>query len=162
MSDRGAQSTLLAGVLERIVLTAGGDREDLHRALSRSVCVSGDMAHASHPNYPERHDPNHSIYLNHGPVLKVNQSLRYATDTTGTSAMVLACEQAEVPLQRFVNRNDMPCGSTIGPLTAAGVGVSTVDVGIPQLAMHSAREMCGSKDPALYVAALGAFFNPAE
>lgn len=161
MSDRGAQSTLLPAVLERIVLAAEGDREDLLRALSQSVCASGDMAHATHPNYPERHEPNHFIYVNQGPVLKVNQNLRYASDARSTSALVLACEQAGVPLQRFVNRSDLPCGSTIGPLTAAGIGVSTVDVGIPQLAMHSAREMCGSTDPALYVAALGAFLDPA-
>jgi aspartyl aminopeptidase len=161
VSDRGAASTLLPAVLERIVLAAGGDREDLLRALAGSICASGDMAHATHPNYPERHEPHHTIRINGGPVLKVNVNLRYATDATGTGAFVHACEQAGVPLQRFVNRADLPCGSTVGPMTAAGVGVTTVDVGAPQLAMHSARELSGAADPGMYVAALAAFLTPA-
>ncbi|MEQ4206109.1 M18 family aminopeptidase [Actinopolymorpha sp. B17G11] len=162
VSDRGAASTLLPAVLERIVLAAGGDREDLLRALAGSICASGDMAHATHPNYPERHEPQHPIRINAGPVLKVNVNLRYATDARGTGAFVHACEQAGVPLQRFVNRADLPCGSTVGPMTAAGVGVTTVDVGAPQLAMHSAREMCGAADPGMYVDALAAFLTPAN
>ncbi len=161
VSDRGAASTLLPSVLERIVMAAGGDREDLLRALAGSVCASGDMAHATHPNYAERHEPQHQIRVNGGPVLKINVNLRYATDARGTGAFVRACEQAEVPLQRFVNRADLPCGSTVGPITAAGVGVTTVDVGAPQLAMHSARELCGAADPGMYVAALTAFLAPA-
>jgi aspartyl aminopeptidase len=161
VSDRGAASTLLPTVLERIVLARGGDREDLLRALAGSVCASGDMAHATHPNYPERHEPHHPIAINAGPVLKINVNLRYATDAKGTGTFVHACEQAGVPLQRFVNRADLPCGSTVGPLTAAGVGVTTVDVGAPQLAMHSARELCGAADPGMYVAALAAFLTPA-
>lgn len=161
VSDRGAASTLLPTILERIVLTAGGDREDLLRALAGSVCASGDMAHATHPNYADRHEPQHQIHINGGPVLKVNVNLRYATDATGTAAFVGACDQAGVPLQRFVNRADLPCGSTVGPITAAGVGVTTVDVGAPQLAMHSARELCGAADPGMYVAALAAFLTPA-
>jgi aspartyl aminopeptidase len=161
VSERGAASTLLPSVLERIVLAAGGDREDLLRALAGSICASGDMAHATHPNYPERHEPHHQIRINGGPVLKVNVNLRYATDSRGTAAFASACEQAEVPLQRFVNRADLPCGSTVGPMTAAGVGVTTVDIGAPQLAMHSARELCGAADPGMYVSALAAFLAPA-
>ncbi|WP_020573547.1 M18 family aminopeptidase [Actinopolymorpha alba] len=161
VSERGAASTLLPHVLERIVLAAGGDREDLLRALAGSICASGDMAHATHPNYPERHEPHHQIRINGGPVLKINVNLRYATDARGAGAFAQACEQAGVPMQRFVNRADLPCGSTVGPITAAGVGVTTVDVGAPQLAMHSAREMCGAADPGMYVAALAAFLAPA-
>ena len=161
VSDRGAASTLLPTVLERVVLSAGGDREDLLRALAGSICASGDMAHATHPNYPERHEPQHQIRINAGPVLKINVNLRYATDARGTGAFVRACEEAGVPLQRFVNRADLPCGSTVGPMTAAGVGVTTVDVGAPQLAMHSARELCGAADPGMYVDALAAFLAPA-
>ena len=161
VSERGAASNLLPAVLERIVLAAGGDREDLLRALAGSICASGDMAHATHPNYAERHEPHHQIAVNGGPVLKINVNLRYATDARGTGAFVQACDQAEVPLQRFVNRADLPCGSTVGPITAAGVGVTTVDVGAPQLAMHSARELCGAADPGMYVAALAAFLAPA-
>ncbi|MFC9438372.1 M18 family aminopeptidase [Nocardia sp. NPDC057030] len=160
-SDRGAQSDLLPTVLERIVLSRGGDRSDYFAALAGSVCASGDMAHATHPNYAERHEPAHRIEVNGGPVLKVNQNLRYATDAAGAGAFALACAQAGVPLQRYVHRADLPCGSTIGPMTAAGTGMTTVDVGAAQLAMHSAREMMGAADVAAYAAALAAFLTPA-
>jgi len=161
VSDRGAASPLLETVLERIVLAAGGAREDLHRALAGSVVASGDMAHATHPNYVEKHEPQHQIAVNGGPVLKVHPNLRYATDAPGAAAFALACEQAGVPLQRYEHRADLPCGSTVGPITAGGLGVTTVDVGAPQLAMHSARELCGAQDPGMYVASLAAFLSPA-
>jgi aspartyl aminopeptidase len=160
-SDRGAASSLLPTVLERIVTGPGGARDDLFRALAGSVCASADMAHATHPNYADRHEPGHHIALNGGPVLKVNTNLRYATDGATTAAFALACEQAGVPLQRYAHRSDLPCGSTIGPITAAELGIATLDVGAPQLAMHSARELAGSADPAMYAAALGAFLAPA-
>lgn len=160
MSDRGAFSDLLASVIERIVLAAGGSREDFHRAIAASLHASGDMAHATHPNYVDRHEPLHRIAVNGGPVLKVNQNLRYATDAVGTRAFSLACEQAGVPMQRYVHRADLPCGSTIGPIAASGTGITTVDVGAPQLAMHSAREMMGAKDIEMYADALEAFFSP--
>ncbi|SNY89110.1 aspartyl aminopeptidase [Nocardia amikacinitolerans] len=161
-SDRGAQSDLLPAVLERIVLARGGGRAEYLAALAGSVCASGDMAHATHPNYPERHEPAHRIEINGGPVLKVNQNLRYATDATGAGAFALACDQAAVPLQRYVHRADLPCGSTIGPMTAARTGIPTVDVGAPQLAMHSARELMGANDVPAYAAALAAFLTPVE
>lgn len=160
-SDRGAQSDLLPAVLERIVLARGGGRSEYLAALAGSVCASGDMAHATHPNYPDRHEPAHRIEVNGGPVLKVNQNLRYATDAVGTGAFALACAQAGVPLQRYVHRADLPCGSTIGPMTAARTGMPTVDVGAPQLAMHSARELMGAADVRSYSAALAAFLTPA-
>lgn len=159
-SDRGASSDLLATVLERISLARGGDREDYFVTMARSVCASGDMAHATHPNYPERHEPMHHIEMNGGPVLKVNQNLRYATDATGAAEFALACDQAGVPLQRYVHRADLPCGSTIGPLTATRTGLSTVDVGAAQLAMHSSRELMGARDIAYYAAALREFLTP--
>ncbi|MFE2993709.1 M18 family aminopeptidase [Nocardia sp. NPDC059246] len=159
-SDRGAQSGLLPTVLERIVLARGGGRAEYLAALADSVCASGDMAHATHPNYPDRHEPSHRIEVNGGPVLKVNQNLRYATDATGAGAFALACAQANVPLQRYVHRADLPCGSTIGPMTAARTGMSTVDIGAAQLAMHSAREMMGAADVPAYAAALAAFLTP--
>ncbi|BDT84815.1 M18 family aminopeptidase [Nocardia cyriacigeorgica] len=159
-SDRGAQSDLLTTVLERIVLSRGGGRAEYLAALAGSICASGDMAHATHPNYPDRHEPAHRIEINGGPVLKVNQNLRYATDATGAGAFALACDQAGVPLQRYVHRADLPCGSTIGPMTAARTGMPTVDVGAPQLAMHSARELMGAADVAAYAAALAAFLTP--
>lgn len=159
-SDRGAQSDLLPSVLERIVLARGGGRAEYLAALAGSVCASGDMAHATHPNYPERHEPAHRIEVNGGPVLKVNQNLRYATDSVGAGAFALACAQADVPLQRYVHRADLPCGSTIGPMTAARTGMPTVDIGAPQLAMHSARELMGARDVPTYAAALAAFLTP--
>jgi len=160
-SERGAMSTLLPTVLERIVISARGGREELHRALAGTVVASGDMAHATHPNYPEKHEPQHQIAINGGPVLKTNVKLRYATDSVGAAAFITACDQAGVPMQHFVSRNDLPCGTTVGPMTAALTGATTVDFGAPMLSMHSAREMCGAKDPAMYAGALAAFLAPA-
>lgn len=159
-SDHGAQSNLLGTVLERIVLTAGGSREDFLRLLPASLLASADMAHATHPNYPERHEPGHQIAVNGGPVLKVHPNLRYATDGRTAAAFALACKQAGVSLQRYEHRADLPCGSTIGPMASARTGIPTVDVGAPQLAMHSARELMGAHDVAAYAAALQAFLAP--
>ena len=159
-SERGAQSDLLTTVLERIVLAAGGSRDEYHRAIAASMCASGDMAHATHPNYSDRHESLHHIALGGGPVLKINQNLRYASESRGAAAFALACEQAEVPLQRYVHRADLPCGSTIGPQSAARTGMITVDVGAPQLAMHSIREVMATADVDLYIRALTAFFSP--
>lgn len=160
-SERGAGSPLLSGALERIVTAAGGTREDYWRALAGSVVASADMAHGLHPNYPELAEPNHPVLVNGGPVLKVHTGLRYATDSAGAATVALACEQAGVPLQVFVSRSDVPCGSTIGPITAAELGVTTVDLGCAMLSMHSARELCGAADPAMYAATLAAFLAPA-
>ena len=159
-SDHGAQSELLLTVLERITLAAGGTREDFLRRLPSSMVASGDMAHATHPNYPDRHEPSHLIEVNAGPVLKVQPNLRYATDGRTAAAFQLACEQAGVPLQRYEHRADLPCGSTIGPMTSARTGIPTVDVGAAQLAMHSARELMGADDVASYSLALQAFLSP--
>ena len=118
-----------------------------------------DGAHATHPNYVDRHEPGHHISLNGGPVVKINANQRYATDAVGQALFADVCEQAGVPLQIYSHRNDIPCGSTIGPLTAANLGMATIDVGAPQLSMHSAREMGGAADPAMLTAAIGAFLN---
>jgi aspartyl aminopeptidase len=160
VSDHGAQSDLLRTTLERIVLAAGGDREDFLRLTTASMVASADMAHATHPNYPERHEPGHPIFVNAGPVLKVHPNLRYATDGRTAAAFELARRQAGVGLQRYEHRADLPCGSTIGPMTAARTGIPTVDVGAPQLAMHSARELMGAADVPAYAAALRAFLSP--
>ncbi len=159
-SSRGADSPLVEAVLERIVAAHGGSRADLRQALAGSLCASADMAHATHPNYSDRHEPGHWVELNGGPVIKTNASQRYATDARTAAAFVVACERAAVPVQQFVSRNDMPCGSTIGPITSARLGIATVDVGGPQLAMHSARELMGAADPAMYAAALTAWLRP--
>jgi aspartyl aminopeptidase len=118
------------------------------RPTGDSIVFSVDGAHATHPNYPERHDPEHRILLDGGPVLKFNARERYATDAVGAGIVRLAAERAGVQIQSFVSRSDIACGSTIGPATAAVLGIRTVDLGVAQLAMHSARELCGSADPA--------------
>ena len=156
-SNRGAQSPLLEHVLERLVAAAGGGREDLHRAIAASFCASIDMAHATHPNYREKHEPEHWIQLNAGPVIKLNTNMRYATDAESEAAFQLACERAGVPVQKYFHRSNLACGSTIGPLTAARLGMRTVDVGCPQLSMHSIRELCGVEDPLSMTRALRAF-----
>jgi aspartyl aminopeptidase len=158
-SAEGADGTLLVTVLERIALAAGLDREAFHRSLAASMCVSADGAHATHPNYPERHEPTHPIRIGDGPALKVNANVRYATDAVSAARFEMVCDNAGVPLQQFVSRTDMPCGSTIGPVTAARLGIPTVDVGVPQLAMHSARELCGARDPFLFIRALTGFLT---
>jgi aspartyl aminopeptidase len=156
-STAGAAGPLVEAVLERLVLARGGTREDFLRALATSACVSADMAHAVHPNYPDRHEPGHRPLPNKGPVLKVNVNQRYATSDESAAAFIGACEAAGVPWQVFVSRNNLPCGSTIGPISATRLGIPTVDVGCAQLSMHSARELCGANDPAALAAALTAF-----
>ncbi|MCP3916439.1 MAG: M18 family aminopeptidase [bacterium] len=156
-SRAGADSPVLGDLLERIVLSRDGSREDYHRAIADSVCVSSDMAHATHPNYPEKHDPDHSVFMNAGPVIKLNANQRYASEGETEALFQVACERAEVPCQKWTMRNDLACGSTIGPITAARLGMRVVDVGNPQLSMHSAREMCGSLDPGYLMSALNAF-----
>ena len=158
-SSRGAMSGFLRDVLERGILARGGAREDYHRAIAGSVCLSADMAHATHPNYPEKHEPDHPVRMNGGPAIKTNVNLRYASEGESEAVFLEACTKAGVPCQRYVHRGDLPCGSTIGPLTAANLGLRTVDVGNPQLAMHSARELCGARDPWYLARALAAFFE---
>lgn len=158
----GAAGTLLGQVLEAAEHARGGDRSTLLRSLGGSVCASADMAHATHPNYPERHEPDHHIELNGGPVVKINANQRYASDSESTAAFVLACSQAGVTHQRYIHRTDMACGSTIGPMTAAGLAIPTVDVGVAQLSMHSIRELTGAHDVAPMTAALEAFLAPRQ
>ncbi|MFV2038991.1 MAG: M18 family aminopeptidase [Acidimicrobiales bacterium] len=158
VSATGAAGALLPGVLSRIHRLGGGKPEDLPRSLAASACISADGAHATHPNYVDRHEPDHRIQLNGGPVIKRNSNARYATDAAGQALAEEACRAAEVPFQLFVNRTDLACGSTIGPVTAAQLGVTTVDMGIAQLSMHSARELCGAADPPRLAGALRAFY----
>ncbi|MFF2099771.1 M18 family aminopeptidase [Streptomyces sp. NPDC058202] len=158
-SDTGADGPLLGGVLERSVFARGGSYEDRARAFAGTVCLSSDTGHAVHPNYAERHDPTHHPRVNGGPILKVNVNNRYATDGSGRALFAAACEKAGVPFQSFVSNNSMPCGTTIGPITAARHGIRTVDIGVAILSMHSARELCGADDPFLLTNALVAFLE---
>ncbi|MCW2682497.1 MAG: apeB [Blastococcus sp.] len=156
-SMSGARGSLLEDVVRRLALaTDPGDLQAAHRALARSVLVSADMAHAVHPTRSDRHEPAHQPELGGGPVLKVNANQAYATDAAGGGWFAERCAEASVPVQSFVTRADLPCGSTIGPLTATRLGVATVDVGAPMLAMHSCRELASALDVPLMVAALGA------
>ncbi|WP_394432224.1 M18 family aminopeptidase [Streptomyces sp. SGAir0957] len=158
-SDTGADGPLLGTVLERSVFARGGSYEDRARAFAGTVCLSSDTGHAVHPNYGERHDPTHHPRANGGPILKVNVNNRYATDGGGRAVFAAACEKAGVPFQSFVSNNAMPCGTTIGPITAARHGIKTVDIGAAILSMHSARELCGADDPYLLANALTAFLE---
>lgn len=160
-SRSGASGPLLDDALRRIALSVGIDGDGWYRLAANTVCLSADAGHAVHPNYPGRHDPAHRPLLNGGPLLKVNANQRYATTGVGAAAWYRACAAAGVTTQEFVSNNAMPCGSTIGPLTATRSGFVTVDVGIPLLSMHSAREMAGSLDPWALSAAIGAFFRGA-
>ncbi|HBP17774.1 MAG TPA: M18 family aminopeptidase [Planctomycetes bacterium] len=158
-SAEGADSPFLASVLERIVLSRGGGAEDLHRAKAKSAFLSADMAHAVHPNYSDLSEPHHMPRLNEGPVLKTNNNMRYATNAVSSRLFTRACQAAEVPLQHFVNRSDLACGSTIGPITAARLGIPTADVGNPMLSMHSVREMAGSQDHDAMTRAMSQFLT---
>src|SRR3954452_16400219 len=158
-SDTGADGPLLGSVLERSVFARGGSYEDRARSFAGTVCLSSDTGHAVHPNSAELHDPTHHPRVNGGPILKVNVNNRYATDGSGRALFAAACEKAGVPFQSFVSNNSMPCGTTIGPITAARHGIRTVDIGVASLSMHSARELCGADDPHLLANALVAFLE---
>jgi len=145
-STTGAAGPLLEHMLERIAHSIGRSRNDYLAMLPGSSCLSCDNAHAVHPNYPERHDPKHAPFINRGVALKSNSNQRYATSASSAVAFLSACSAAKANHQLFVSRNNIPCGSTIGPITATRLGIDTVDVGVPQLSMHSAREVCGVRD----------------
>lgn len=157
----GAAGPVLENVLERIGLAIGAQGPDHLRSLAESVCLSADTGHAVHPNYPGHHDPQNRPLLNAGPLLKINAVQRYATDAVGTAVWRRACAAAGVRSQDFVSNNAVPCGSTIGPITATRLGITTVDVGAPLLSMHSARELAGVDDCYALSRAMSAFFADA-
>lgn len=155
MSASGAQGPFLKSVLQRLA----GDNQKLTRLVDQSILISADNAHGIHPNYLDKHDDTHGPILNKGPVIKVNANQRYATNSETSGLFRHLCGRVEVPVQSFSMRNDMMCGSTIGPLTATEIGVRTLDVGVPQFAMHSIRELVGVKDGYYLYQVLGEFFN---
>ena len=156
-SRYGAGGPILADVLTRTARALGANEEERFQMFSRSSCVSADAAHSVHPNYVGKHDPTHHPIIGKGPVTKINGNQRYASDATTVALWEAACEKAGVPVQRFVGNNDVPCGSTIGPITATRLGIDTVDVGVPMLSMHSAREMVGERDQVWLAQALEAY-----
>jgi aspartyl aminopeptidase len=160
-SRSGACGPILEDVLVRISDGLHATVSQRRQALAASFCVSADAGHAVHPNYAERHDPTNHPVLNGGPLLKINANQRYATDANGAAFWARLCAEAEVPYQEFVSNNVMPCGSTIGPLTATRLGIRTVDVGVPLLSMHSVRELCGVEDPHRLATVTELFFRTA-
>jgi len=157
VSAVGADGPFLESVIERLCAT--DDRLSRTRVLDASLLISCDNAHAVHPNFAGKHDSGHSPSLNGGPVIKVNSSQRYATNGITASLFRQLCAEVDVPVQTFVTRSDLGCGSTIGPVTSAKLGIPTLDVGIPQLAMHSCRELTGALDPLRMTKVLTQFYN---
>lgn len=154
----GADGPFLEQVLSRLL----PDAVSLNRCIQNSILISVDNAHAQHPNYPNKHDDRHAPRINSGPVIKINSNQRYATNSITAGFFRNLCNINKVPVQTFVVRSDMACGSTIGPLTAGRIGIKTIDIGTPTFAMHSIRETAGSKDLAYLVKALKAFYEASD
>ena len=154
-SAQGAASDFLRSCLQRL----SGEGEDYHRAVAKSFLISADMAHAVHPNYVDRHDPQHQPLLGAGPVVKINANQSYATDGQSWAGFEHWAQEADVATQRFVVRSDLGCGSTIGPITAAELGIRTVDAGNPMLSMHSCREVCAAADVPKMIDVMKRFFD---
>ena len=155
MSAAGAQGNFLKSVLHRLCTTS----ENFARSMDQSMMISVDNAHGIHPNYADKHDENHGPILNQGPVIKINANQRYASSSETSAAFRYICEEADVPVQSFVVRSDMACGSTIGPITASEIGVRAIDVGVPTFAMHSIRELAGRWDAFYLYRALREYFQ---
>ncbi len=154
VSAAGAQGNFLKSLLKRLA----DSEENMARMIASSMMISVDNAHAVHPNFVDKHEPNHGPLINAGPVIKINANQRYASNSETSALFKYLCGKADVPVQSFVVRSDMGCGSTIGPITASGLGVRTVDVGVPTFAMHSIRELAGSKDAFYLYAVLRKYF----
>jgi aspartyl aminopeptidase len=149
----------LKAVLERMV-QAEDDRSDaLERVVRQSILLSIDNAHGIHPNYGDKHDARHQPVLDAGPVIKINANQRYASNSESVAFFKSLCNELTVPYQTFVMRNDMACGSTIGPLTAAELGINTIDIGVATFAMHSIRELAGAEDPQALSSVVTHFYN---
>jgi len=157
-SNKGADGSFLPDILQRIALARNINSEDYHRALANSFMISADMAHAYQPNFPSAYEPEHKVMVNKGPVIKVNANHRYSSESISEAMFINWCKQADVPYQKYSHRTDIPCGSTIGPMTSAKLGVRTVDVGNPMWAMHSIRESAGVKDHGYMIDVLKCFF----
>nr|WP_281721858.1 M18 family aminopeptidase [Nitrosomonas nitrosa] len=158
VSHVGAAGSFLADVLQRINIAISSDREDAVRAHAHSFLISADMAHAYHPNFPLAYDADHKVFVNKGPVIKTNASRRYSSESISAAHFIQWCDQAGVPYQRYSHRSDLPCGSTIGPIASAKLGIRSVDVGCPMWAMHSVRESAGVQDHAYMIRVLKQFF----
>ena len=159
LTAQGASSNLLLNTLERITLALGKDKEDFYRSLSNSIMISADLAHAVHPNLPEKHDLTNKPVLEGGPVLKIAASGSYSTDSFNGAVFTEVCQKAGVPFQKFVNRSDVKGGTTIGPVTAASLTIPVIDMGAPLIGMHSIRELASVKDNFYTIKAFTEFYN---
>lgn len=159
LTAQGANSALLKTLLERIAISLGKDKEGFFRALSNSVMISADLAHAVHPNYEDKHDPTNKPVLGGGPVIKIAASGSYSTDSYASAIFQAICKEGGVPCQKFVNRSDVRGGTTIGPMSAADLSIPVVDMGAPLLGMHSVRELASVKDNYFTIQAFTKFFN---
>ena len=157
-SAAGAGGSFIADTLARICANAKLDEQDRQRAIAKSFFISADMAHAYHPNFPSAYEPGHKVMVNGGPVIKTNANQRYTTNAETAARFIGYCEAAGVPYQQYAHRSNLGCGSTIGPIVAAQLGLASVDVGSPMWAMHSARESAGADDHAYMIAALTAAY----
>lgn len=158
-SHIGAGGSFLSDVLQRINLAVSRDPEDGARAFARSFLISADMAHAYHPNFPSSYDADHKVFVNRGPVIKFNANRRYSSESISAAHFMRWCEAAGVPYQRYSHRSDLPCGSTIGPIASAKLGIRSIDIGCPMWAMHSIRESAGVQDHEYIIKALKQFFS---
>lgn len=160
-TSKGADGSFLPDVLQRIALASSTGNEDYVRALAKSFMISADMAHAYQPNFPNAYDADHKVIVNKGPVIKVNANHRYSTESVSAAMFIDWCEQAGVPYQKYSHRCDLPCGSTIGPITSAKLGIRSIDVGNPMWAMHSIRESAGVLDHDYMIRVMKRFFDQA-
>ena len=158
-SHIGAGGSFLSDVLQRISIATSSEREDTARALARSFLISADMAHAYQPNFPSAYDADHRVSVNKGPVIKSNANRRYSSESVSIAHFIQCCEEAGVPYQRYSHRSDLPCGSTIGPIASARLGIRSVDIGCPMWAMHSIRESAGVQDHEYMIQVLKLFFS---
>ena len=159
LTAQGAQSKLIRGTLERIAIALGKNSEEFFRAVSNSVMISADLAHAVHPNLPEKHDPTNRPLLGNGPVLKIAASGSYSTEGVAAGIFEAVCKEANVPVQKFVNRSDVRGGTTIGPMSAADLCIPVIDMGAPLIGMHSVRELASVKDNFYTIEAFTKFFS---
>lgn len=159
MSKTGADSTILSDTLERIAISLGLGREEHLMNMDKSFMISSDMAHAIHPNTPEKHDPTNKPKINEGPVIKISSNKRYTSDSQSSAVFAGLCQDVSVPYQKFVNRSDEVGGSTIGPISSSHVSIKSVDIGNPMLSMHSIRELVGTMDHHYITKVFARFFT---
>ncbi|NQV15349.1 M18 family aminopeptidase [bacterium] len=160
-TQNGAASSFIRDIVQRVA-DSSDNKHNLQIALANSICISADGAHAIHPNYADFHDPQHLVKMNQGPVIKVNANHRYATSAYSSAMFEQLCQDVDIPVQHYVHKTDLPCGSTIGPITATGLGIPVVDVGNAMLSMHSIRETTGVKDHGMMIKAMQRFFSKSD